>query len=633
MSVSAASKSKLDLGAWRGWIRHGSGFPDFERTPGRGGSGLALAAGRACFDLPAAADAPRSCWERQGPIFCVFSGHLYNDRELAAELAPELSTQRFSPARFVIEAYRRWGRDAVRHIDGVYAWALWDQASETLIGSRDPVGIHPFFYAPAGEELVFSFDIETVLSHPAVSRRLDPVALAEHLTHHWSSAHDTPYRDVRSLPSGHSLTFEKRACRVEQYWQPIPLDRPMDWVGEEELSEFPRLLESSVERVLRPVNGRGGILLSGGLDSCSVAAWSRDVCESRGWRPLPAYSILFPREYSEERLQSGVAKGLGMPQTYLTVDEFSEPPGLFRRAIEHSVCSPWPAEFIYGPLFQALAERARADGCEALMSGDGGDELLTVTPAYAADMLKQGDIAGMIRMVRIFLRYWKGSAAVAVSSVFWTNSIRAIARDAIWKKAPKLAHLRHRQLLRKALPDWVAPDPAVRRELIERYDNLWGRPLSKGSFYLTQLNYGREHPLPNRTFEEQFYRNAKVGMSVLPPYWDRPLAEFLLRIHPAILNSSGQWKSLVRGAMAERFPDLGFEKQKKVVSVDRLLFRREGRPLWEWLGPRRALGELGVIDPLAYNRMLDESFEADDILKVYRTWHGATTEYWLRHRV
>jgi asparagine synthetase B (glutamine-hydrolysing) len=343
--------------------------------------------------------------------------------------------------------------------------------------------------------------------------------------------------------------------------------------------------------------------------------------------------VIFPRDQSEEGVQRGVADGLGLPQTCLAVEQFSQPPGLFRRAIEHSAWTPWPAEFIYGPLFQALAARANADGCEALMTGDGGDELLTVTPAYAADMLRQGDIAGMIRMVRIFLRFWQGSGAVAVKSVFWTNSVRAIARDAIWKKAPGLARQRHRQLLSKALPAWVAPDPAVRRELVERYGNLWGRPLCKGSFYLTQLNYGREHPLPNRSFVEQFYRNAKVGIAVLPPYWDRPLAEFLLRIHPKVLNSSGRWKSLVRGAMAERFPSLGFEKQKKVVSEDRLMFRREARPLWDWLGSRRALAELGVIDRSAYNGMLEQSFESDDILKMYRAWHGATTEYWLRRRV
>jgi asparagine synthetase B (glutamine-hydrolysing) len=364
-----------------------------------------------------------------------------------------------------------------------------------------------------------------------------------------------------------------------------------------------------------------------------VAAWGRDICRSRGWQPPPAYSIIFPREQSEEAVQRGVARTLGLPQTFLTVDEYSEPPGLFRRAIEYSAWTPWPAEFVYGPIFQALAGRAREDGCQALMTGDGGDELLTVSPTYSADMLRDGDLAGMIQLVRVLIRYWKGSAGAAVSSVFWTNGIRAIARDAIWKKMPKLARRRHRRLLPKALPDWLAPDPAIRRELVDRYDNRWGRTLNKGSFYLTQLNYGREHPLPDRSFQEQFYRNASAGMFVAAPYWDRPLAEFLLRTHPKMLNASGRWKSLIRGAMAVRFPSLGFEKQKKVVSEDKLLMRRESRPLWEWLGPRRALAEMGVVDCEGYNRMLERSFEADDILKMYRAWHGATAEYWARRRV
>ncbi|HSH16537.1 MAG TPA: hypothetical protein VLD18_10920, partial [Verrucomicrobiae bacterium] len=146
MSVTAASQLSLDLNAWHGWIRPGSGFPEFEHSPGSRRKGHSITAGRASFDLPDAAESPTTSWDRQGSLLCVFSGRLYNDLDLAAEFSPRQPVEGFTPARFVIEAYRRWGCNAVSHLDGVYVWALWDRSAETLICSRDPVGIHPFFY-------------------------------------------------------------------------------------------------------------------------------------------------------------------------------------------------------------------------------------------------------------------------------------------------------------------------------------------------------------------------------------------------------------------------------------------------------------------------------------------------------
>jgi Asparagine synthase len=139
-------------------------------------------------------------------------------------------------------------------------------------------------------------------------------------------------------------------------------------------------------------------------------------------------------------------------------------------------------------------------------------------------------------------------------------------------------------------------------------------------------------PRSNMIEEEQFYRNLPTGVFTMHPYWYPRLADFLLRIRPETLTAGSQSKSLIRNMLAERFPQLGFERQKKVISIDfpRTVFARELPGLWQEIGPARQMGEMGLVDPKRYQEKIAATLRSRRGRGLYDAWHGATVEAWSR---
>ena len=137
--------------AWQGWIRRGGGFPAaVEAADDR-----RREMGAAVFSLPEPGEAKTTSWAQSGGRFGVFTGYLYNRRELAAELALETDPADPTPPSAVevaLAGYLKWGGDVLGKLEGSFAVAVWDQPRETLLCGRDPVGLHPFFYSLTGED-------------------------------------------------------------------------------------------------------------------------------------------------------------------------------------------------------------------------------------------------------------------------------------------------------------------------------------------------------------------------------------------------------------------------------------------------------------------------------------------------
>ena len=89
-----------------------------------------------------------------------------------------------------------------------------------------------------------------------------------------------------------------------------------------------------------------------------------------------------------------------------------------------------------------------------------------------------------------------------------------------------------------------------------------------GGFYFRELWESLDHPLTAMEMEEVFESGTRMGLRILMPYWDADLLEMLYRIPPHLLNKGGRSKGLVRQSVARRFPQLGFERQKKVIATN-----------------------------------------------------------------
>jgi len=591
--------------AWQGWVRPGAGHP---------------------FTLPETEPAnTRTTVARAGDLVCLFMGYLFNQGDLARELEPAGTSE----AEVALAGYRRWGTGVLGRLEGSFTVAVWDQAAESLLCARDPMGMHPLFYWQSGEELVFSWDVETVRRHPGVPRDLNRVVLAEHLMHRWIDREETHFAGVRRLPAAHGLKFRRGRLEVFRYWDPLTPGKPVQWVGREELAEFPQLLRTSVERAMQ--YGQTGILLSGGFDSVSIAAWASRIARERGWPAPRAYSLIFEGKDSEEAVQRQVAAALGFPHTLEPIQKYMDGRGILGRLIDQSANYPSPPVHIFAGAYLGLIRRAQADGCRVILDGEGGDEWLTVTPALAADLIRSGRWGELGRLAGTIMRSWGHSPLAVLRNLLWTWGLRVLARDWMWRYAPGLARRRRMQNEPGALPAWLAPDPALRHELAERLE-LWNVSTCRDSHYLEAMRESLTHPMLSMCSEETFCRDVLAGVTTFHPYLDRPMVEFLLRTPPELLNQGGRSKALVRQTLAAQFPELGFDRQKKklVLNWNRDLCRREGPVLWQELGRANSLERLGLVELEGYHAMLDASLRSDRLHDVHRLWHGANLEAWTR---
>ena len=230
-------------------------------------------------------------FNEDGSVVVVFNGEIYNYQELIPELTR--CGHRFrtrSDTEVIVHAWEQWGEACVERFRGMFAFALWDRARETLFLARDRLGVKPLHYAllPDGL-LVFGSELKSLLAHPDLKRDLDPLAIEEYFALGYVPEPRTIYGGVCKLPPAHTLTIRRGDPVPEprEYWDVrFTLDNP---VGEREaLAELvDRLRESIRLRMISDVPL--GAFLSGGVDSSAVVALMAGVSSG----PVNTCSISF----------------------------------------------------------------------------------------------------------------------------------------------------------------------------------------------------------------------------------------------------------------------------------------------------------------------------------------------------
>jgi asparagine synthase (glutamine-hydrolysing) len=303
-------------------------------------------------------------------IWVVFNGEIFNYLELRTAL--EQHGHRFythSDTEVIVHLYEQYGDDFVRHLNGQFAIALWDEPRQRLVLARDRTGIRPLFYAEVGGRLLFGSEVKALLACPEMPRRLDPQALGEIFTFWAPLDSHSVFEGVRSLPPGHFLVAEAGRLRTTAYW---------DWSfpepgGEEKRSaetlagELRELLVDAVRLQLRadvPV----GAYLSGGLDSSVITTIIRHFTET----PLRTFSLTFEdAEFDESTHQQELVRFLGTHHSavHCTAADIC---AAFPRAVWHAETpivrtAPTP--------LMLLSERVRAEGFKVVLTGEGADEV------------------------------------------------------------------------------------------------------------------------------------------------------------------------------------------------------------------------------------------------------------------
>lgn len=307
-----------------------------------------------------------------GGIRAVVNGEIYNFRELRAELESRGHVFRTAgDAEVVVHLYEEMGVDCLDRLRGMFALAVWDSRRRRILLARDKIGVKPLYFARLGNTLIFASQLDAVLEHEAVERRIDLQSLHQYLVYHYVPSPRTMIRGVSKLGPAERAVVSADAMRVESYWD-------VSFVADDRIDD--EQWEATVRTLLRdsvsshliadvPV----GVFLSGGLDSATVAALAARVAD----QPVKTFTVGFDDPRFDERADArALASRLGAEHH----EEMARPDPLEIVESLTRYCDEPMGDPSAAPAY-CISQAARRH-VKVVLSGDGGDEVFAGYSRY-----------------------------------------------------------------------------------------------------------------------------------------------------------------------------------------------------------------------------------------------------------
>ncbi len=321
---------------------------------------------------------------------CVLVGDVRLDNR--QELSDSLASQGCAASRLVgdsallLAAYRRWGVDCWSRLVGDFSFAIWDSARATLLCVRDPLGTRQLTYSIDDRRLLFGTRAAAVAvaRHGAVRPRRE--LLRDLLFKRYDRwVDETAFEAVSRLPAGHYLTAHDGTVKVSRYWPVAGRGAQGEREPGEHAQRFGELLDGAVTARLQDCEA-AGLLLSGGLDSSSIACLAERSRAGSG--RLMAYTAIYPRSPAadeREHLRTVVAHCSTLRSSTIDGDDC---PVAADITGEPEWLPDEPLVDAGSPLLRTLLRRAREDGCKVVLAGSGADQALLGEAYYASGLVR-----------------------------------------------------------------------------------------------------------------------------------------------------------------------------------------------------------------------------------------------------
>ena len=479
-----------------------------------------------------------------GSLVISFNGEIYNYLELRAELEQAGATfTTDSDTEVILRAYESWGVACQARFNGMWAFAIWDRRQRQLFVSRDRIGEKPLHYAVHGNSFLFGSEIKSLLEYGMPARARSEL-LEIYLTLGYIPAPHTFYENIHRLRPGHYLLVRDGRLAEHGYWElPQPEAGAMRTGRNEVYEEFTALLDDSVRLRMR-CDVPFGAFLSGGLDSASIVSLMAGHTEY----PVETFTIGFDDPAFDERvLARDVATAYHTSHHELVVspDRFEESLGNTLHCYDEPFgdSSALPTSHVC-----RLASRH----VKMVLTGDGGDEVLSGYPAYQSEKfaaryghlpaglqaLIPGAIGMLARPLSGRLRYRLNRAA----GVFSTAGMEFLDR-----LESKLAYV----------PPQVISRLVARREEVwsarEYLDELMRNCRYNDPFY--RLMYFHFNvSLPDRMLTKVDRMSMAYSLETRVPFLDHRLVEFMAGVDKNVKMPGYDRKHVLKQTVAKRLP-------------------------------------------------------------------------------
>jgi len=302
-----------------------------------------------------------------GSIWIIFNGEIYNYQELRKFLLDKGHIfKTHTDTETIVHLYEECGIDCLQKMRGMFAFAIWDGNTKTLLLARDRVGIKPLYYCLSGSSLIFASEIKAILADPSINRTMVPGLIDRFLTFSYMPGEETLLSGIDKLAPGHYLLVTNSKAIIRQYWD-LHFGESTDGVSCQDAEvDLLNLLTETV-RLHMIADVPVGVLLSGGVDSTGILSLAVNATDKK----VHTFTVGFSGDQvADERPYARLASEKFGTQHYditISADDFARFLPRYIWHMEEPVCEP-PAIALY-----YVSKLARKH-VKVLLSGEGGDE-------------------------------------------------------------------------------------------------------------------------------------------------------------------------------------------------------------------------------------------------------------------
>lgn len=534
-------------------------------------------------------------WDVSHRAAIVFNGEIYNYRELRAELEQRGFTfVSHSDTEVLLNLYLVEGEGMLARLNGMFAFAIWDQEKRRLFVARDGFGVKPFYYAEAASGFVFASELKALLQERSIPRAIDAQAVLNYITYLWCPAPRTMLESVKKLKPGFAMVVEEG--RITRQWQfyDLPYGGNKSTLSPVDAADELRARLAEAVRRQMVADVPVGAFLSGGLDSSAIACFAREHAKDGN---LDCFTIAFKddawrKEGMAEDLPYAqrVAKHLGVNLHTLEVgSEMAEGFANMVFQLDEPQADPAALNVLF------ISRMARENGIKVLLSGAGGDDIFSGyrrhqalnfekywswLPVIGRSGLKQlsqnfsGSCATGRRLSKMFA-YADADDLERLASYFnWVDPLTRNTLISSWMRAE--------------LADGIGTNPLLNtvRQLSPEISNL------DKMLYLEAKYFLADH---NLNYTDKMAMAASLEVRV--PFLDNDLVAFATSLPEQYKQRGAEGKWLLKKAMEPFLPHDVIYRPKTGFGVPvRSWLKNELRPMVDELLSDEVIRKRGLFD-------------------------------------